>query len=104
MSGRFDDGPGGGVDRVPGGGRPTGCDGLFDEADRRLLRSGHEVHLCWECVSGRGEEHRGFALERMRQAGAVVTNLESAAFEWCRHKDHPRFKELSALLKGGQLG
>ena len=69
-----------------------------------LLRGGDQVHLCWECVSGRGEEHRAFALERMRQAGATVTNLESAAFEWCRTKDHPRFKELSALLKEGQLG
>ena len=69
-----------------------------------LLLRGEQVHLCWECVSGRGEEHRRFALERMRQAGAVVTNLESAAFEWCRTKDHPRFKELSALLKAGQLG
>jgi nicotinamidase-related amidase len=69
-----------------------------------LLARGEQVHLCWECVSGRGEEHRRFALERMRQAGAVVTNLESAAFEWCRTKDHPRFKELSALLKEGQLG
>jgi nicotinamidase-related amidase len=69
-----------------------------------LLERQEQVHLCWECVSGRGEEHRRFALERMRQAGAVLTNLESAAFEWCRTKDHPRFKELSALLKGGQLG
>lgn len=69
-----------------------------------LLGAGEQVHLCWECVSGRGEEHRAFALERMRQAGAAVTNLESAAFEWCRTKNHPRFKELSALLKEGQLG
>lgn len=68
------------------------------------LRWGEEVHLCWEGVSGRGAEHRQWALERMRQAGAVVSNLESVAFEWARHKDHAAFKSLSAILKEGQLG
>jgi len=68
-----------------------------------LLRTGHEVHLCWECVSGRGAEYRRHALERMAQAGAAVTNQESVAFEWARHKDHPAFKALSNLLKEGQI-
>jgi len=68
------------------------------------LRLGQAVHLCWEAVSGRGAEHRRWALDRMRQAGAVVSNLESVAFEWARHKDHAQFKALSALLKQGQLG
>jgi nicotinamidase-related amidase len=68
---------------------------------RRLRQS---VHLCWEAVSGRGAEHRQWALERMRQAGAVVSNLESVAFEWARHKDHAQFKALSAILKQGQIG
>jgi nicotinamidase-related amidase len=66
--------------------------------------AGHQVHLCWEAVSGRGAEYRQWALERMQQAGAVVTNHESVGFEWARHKDHPSFKALSALLKQGQLG
>jgi nicotinamidase-related amidase len=68
-----------------------------------LLRHGDQVHLCWECVSGRGEEYRRHALERMAAAGAVLTNHESAGFEWARHKDHPRFKAMSALFKQGQL-
>jgi nicotinamidase-related amidase len=68
-----------------------------------LLRTGHEVHLCWEAVSGRGAEYRRHALERMAQAGAALTNHESAAFEWARHKDHPAFKAVSNLLKEGQL-
>lgn len=68
------------------------------------LRMGQQVHLCWEAISSRGAEHRRWALERMRQAGAVVSNLESVAFEWARHKDHTHFKALSALLKQGQIG
>ncbi|MEO8195114.1 MAG: isochorismatase family protein [Thermoanaerobaculia bacterium] len=67
-------------------------------------RLGQDVHLCWEAVSGRGAEHRHWALERMRQAGAVVSNLESVGFEWARHKDHAQFKAMSALFKQGQLG
>jgi hypothetical protein len=39
----------------------------------------------------------------MSAAGAVVTNHESVGFEWARDKNHPRFKELSSLLKDGPL-
>lgn len=67
-----------------------------------LLASGHEVHLCWDGVSGRGEEYRRHALDRMAAAGATLTNHESVAFEWARDKQHPQFKAISALLKEGQ--
>lgn len=68
-----------------------------------LLASDQQVHVCWECVSGRGEEYRFHALERMSQAGAVITNHESVAFEWARDKNHPAFKAFSALLREGQI-
>lgn len=67
------------------------------------LAAGENVHLCWECTSGRGAEYRQWALERMQQAGAVITNHESVAFEWARDKNHPQFKAMSRLLKEGQL-
>ena len=67
-----------------------------------LLAAGEEVHLCWDAVSSRGEEYRAHALARMAQAGATLTNHESVAFEWTRHKDHPNFKAISSLLKEGQ--
>ena len=62
---------------------------------------GEAVQLCWDAVSGRGEEHRAWALERMQQAGAQVTNTESVGFEWARDKNHPRFRDLSELIKQG---
>jgi nicotinamidase-related amidase len=71
---------------------------------QELLRQGSQVHICWECVSGRGAEYRRYAMERMSQAGAIVTSHESVGFEWARHKDHPSFKALNALLRQGQLG
>jgi nicotinamidase-related amidase len=69
-----------------------------------LQRRGAQVYLCGECVSGRGRTFRRWALERMQQAGVVVTNHESAAFEWARDKDHPRFRDLNRLLREGQVG
>jgi len=68
-----------------------------------LLRRGDQVHLCWECVSGRGEEYRRHALERMQQAGAQITNQESVGFEWARDKGHAAFKQLSQVLRAGQV-
>jgi len=68
-----------------------------------LLRAGSQVHLCWECVSGRGKEYRNHALQRMRQAGAWITNHESVGFEWAKTKDHAGFKAMNQLLREGQL-
>jgi hypothetical protein len=39
----------------------------------------------------------------MTQAGAVITNHESVAFEWARDKNHRCFRQMSALLREGQL-
>lgn len=67
-----------------------------------LLRSGNQVHVCWECVSGRGEEYRRHALDRMQQAGAQITNHESVGFEWARDTSHPGFRKMNRLLRQGQ--
>jgi nicotinamidase-related amidase len=68
-----------------------------------LLHAGNDVHLCWECISCRGEEYYHNALHRMTQAGAILTNHESVGFEWARDKNHPRFREMSTLFKEGQF-
>lgn len=67
-----------------------------------LIHWGNQVHVSWDAVSGRGEEYRRHALERMAAAGAAITNHESVGFEWARDKNHPRFKELSSLFKEPQ--
>ncbi len=64
-----------------------------------LLHRGDQVHVAWDAVSGRGEEARRHALERMAAAGVSITNHESVGFEWARDKNHPRFRDLSNLLK-----
>lgn len=67
-----------------------------------LLEQGHEVHVAWDAVSGRGEAYRRHALDRMAAAGTTITNHESVGFEWARTKDHAAFKALSSILKAGQ--
>jgi nicotinamidase-related amidase len=66
------------------------------------LAAGSQVHVCWDAVSGRGAEYRQWALARMQQAGAAITNHESIAFEWARDKNHPQFRAFSDMLKEGQ--
>ena len=69
-----------------------------------LVERGADVHLCWEAVSSRGAEYRQWALERMKQAGATITNHESVGFEWARDKNHPEFRAMSKMFREGQPG
>jgi len=68
-----------------------------------LLRRGEQAHVCWECVSGRGQEYVEHAIRRMYQAGAVITNHESVCFEWCRDSKHEGFRGMNRILREGQL-
>lgn len=93
--------------RVKGGARQVVVAGIeahvcVAQTTIELLRFGNQVHLAWDAISGRGEEYRRHALDRMAAAGAVVTNHESVGFEWAREKAHPAFKQMSALFKDGQ--
>lgn len=63
-----------------------------------LLALGFSVFVVEDAVVSRHPEHKLYALERMRQAGAVVLPGESVLFEWLGSAHHPRFKELVSLL------
>ena len=64
-----------------------------------LLRLGYRVSVLEDCIGGRHERLHDQAVERFRQAGAVLSNFESLAFEWTFCKDHPNFKKMSSLMK-----
>ncbi len=61
--------------------------------------SGYCVFVAEDSVCSRKQEHRFFALERMRQAGICITNYESVLFEWMKDSAHPKFKELAKLIR-----
>jgi len=64
-----------------------------------LLEMDKHVFVLADAVSSQYIGDRYIALERMRQAGAVVTTTESAIFELLGDFKHPLAKKLS---KGGK--
>ena len=64
-----------------------------------LIEKGYEVHLITDGISSRTAEDRAVGLQRMMQAGALVSSFEMAAFQLMGHAKHPNFKAVSALAK-----
>ncbi len=64
-----------------------------------LQSENYSVYVAEDSTCSRKQEHRFFALERMRQAGITITNYESVIFEWIRDASHPDFKTLSKLIQ-----
>ena len=63
------------------------------------LCRGFRVHVAADAVSSRTPENKWIALERMREAGAVITSTESALFELLEKAGTREFKKISALVK-----
>jgi nicotinamidase-related amidase len=64
-----------------------------------LLRLGYQVHVAADAVSSRKESNYRIGLDRMRQAGAVITSTEMAVFEMLRDAAAPEFKRILELVK-----
>jgi nicotinamidase-related amidase len=64
-----------------------------------LLRQGLKVHVIADAVSSRTEENKQIGLSRMAAAGAVISSTEMFLFELLRTAEHPKFKELAALIR-----
>lgn len=64
-----------------------------------LLAEGFQVFVVEDVVCSRSPAHKLNALARLREAGVIVTNVESVLFEWLRDATHPSFKTLSNLIR-----
>jgi nicotinamidase-related amidase len=64
-----------------------------------LISIGHEVQVLADCVSSRTAENKALGLEKMKEAGASVTSVETALFELMRVAEGNKFKELSKIVK-----
>lgn len=64
-----------------------------------LLKRGFEVFLVADATSSRSETDRGLALQRLRDAGAIVSTTESILFQLIADKDHDHFKVIQSLVK-----
>ncbi len=63
------------------------------------LRDGYLVHVASDAVSSRTEWNWKIGLERMRDAGAVISSAEMMMYELLRSSSAPAFKELLPFLK-----
>ena len=52
-----------------------------------------------DAVSSRSPLDRRLALDRARQIGCFVTTAETVALGLVGDKDHPRFKEVQAVIR-----
>jgi nicotinamidase-related amidase len=63
------------------------------------LREGYIVHVASDAVSSRTEWNWKIGLERMRDAGAVISSTEMVIYELMRSSSSPAFKEILPYLK-----
>jgi len=64
-----------------------------------LLAMGIEVFVVADACVSRSQTDRIFALERLKQAGCIVTTYESVLLQLIRTKDHPQFKAIQEIIK-----
>jgi nicotinamidase-related amidase len=64
-----------------------------------LLAAGYRVFLPADALQSRSAVDHDAALRRLERAGAVLTTAETTVFEWTGSAGHPRFKEISRLVK-----
>jgi nicotinamidase-related amidase len=63
------------------------------------LNQGHLVHVAADAVSSRSELNWKLGLERMRDAGAVISSTEMMIYELLGKSGSPEFKEMLKYLK-----
>lgn len=63
------------------------------------LREGYLVHVASDAVSSRTEWNWKIGLQRMRDAGAVISSAEMMMYELLRSSGEPAFKQLLPYLK-----
>ncbi|TVP87311.1 MAG: hydrolase [Alkalicoccus sp.] len=64
-----------------------------------LKNAGYEVHVPTDAVSSRTPENKNIGLERMKNAGIILTGVETAVFELLETAESREFKEVIQLLK-----
>ena len=64
-----------------------------------LLARGKQVMVVTDAIISRNALHQQNALQRLQQAGCIMTNSESVMFEWLRVAQGDAFKAISKLIR-----
>ncbi len=68
-----------------------------------LARAGHTVWAVADACGSRRVADHDLGVQRLRDAGVRIVNVEMVAFEWLRSCTHDRFKAVLALVKSAPL-
>lgn len=68
-----------------------------------LLEAKFSVFMAADGIASRSCEDRAVALEQLARFGAVLSTSESILFELCQDAKHPKFKQMSELIKQNQI-
>jgi nicotinamidase-related amidase len=63
-----------------------------------MQAAGFQVFVVEDAVSSRSKANQYNALQRLRHAGVIVTNVESVFFEWLGDASQAEFKTLAQLI------
>jgi nicotinamidase-related amidase len=66
---------------------------------RDLRALGYGVHVPFDGVASRRDDHRAVGLALCERTGAIVTTAETVAFDWLRQAGTDRFKAVSKLVR-----
>lgn len=64
-----------------------------------LIAAGKQVFVVDDAVISRNPANKANAIARMREAGCIITNAESVAFEWLGAAGGDAFKAVSRLIR-----
>lgn len=65
----------------------------------QLQEMHHQVFVVEDAVISRSPANKANALDRLRQAGVIVTTTESVIFEWLKVAEGEKFKAISQLVR-----
>jgi len=63
------------------------------------LDQGYDVHVVSDAISSRSPANHALGIERMRDAGAVISSTEMAIYELLGNSSRPEFKQMLPYLK-----
>ncbi len=64
-----------------------------------LLDAGRRAYVVQDAIGSRQPGSKAAAIRRMAQHGAEIVTTEMVVFEWLATAEHPRFREVVALIK-----
>ena len=68
-----------------------------------LLENGYQVYIIRDGISSCNQQEIPISVELMRKAGAIITTSESLMFQLVGDASHPKFKEISGLVKDNKM-